>query len=59
MTPKWDLIGLGGDLGDFWIVVKSSFRFAPFFIFRLLLIGHITPPRPLPKHTTQRLERGY
>jgi hypothetical protein len=22
MTPKWDLIGLGGDLGDFWIVVS-------------------------------------
>ena len=22
MTPKWDLIGLGGDLGDFWFVVK-------------------------------------
>jgi len=22
MTPKWDLIGLGGDLGDFWFVVQ-------------------------------------
>ena len=21
MTPKWDLIGLGGDLGDFWSAV--------------------------------------
>ena len=22
MTPKWDLIGLGGDLGDFWSAVQ-------------------------------------
>ena len=25
MTPKWDLIGLGGDLGDFWFVVSFGF----------------------------------
>ena len=24
MTPKWDLIGLGGDLGDFSFVVDIS-----------------------------------
>ena len=27
MTPKWDLIGLGGDLGDFWFVVEPIKQF--------------------------------